>query len=243
MRCTSRILSALLFLSQTTILHAEDPRPGQQVAQVFQSVKSPGSKLGYWLSLPGNYGQPNQTYPLLMFLHGSGERGDDLSRVKKHGPPKLIGEGQSLPFVVVSPQCPADQHWEPEILLELLDQLQAKYAIDPTREYITGLSMGGGGTWSLLQAAPKRFAAAVSICGGANPMKADAALHTPLWIVVGDRDSATTVANSRATAEALKLKNADVKLTVMSGIGHDSWTQTYATPELYEWMLRHRRAD
>ena len=236
-------LAAALFFAATLDVHAEDPAPGQQVAQVFQSAKSPDSRLGYLLYLPKDHGQASQKYPLLMFLHGSGERGDDVNAVKKHGPPKLIADGQHLPFVVVSPQCPTGKRWEAETLLELLDQLQTRYSIDPARVYITGLSMGGAGTWSLLAAAPKRFAAAVAICGGAKPTTADAALHTPLWIVVGDRDNAELVDNCRATAEVLKQKNADVKLTVMTGIGHDSWTQTYATPELYDWMLRHRRVD
>ncbi len=222
---------------------ADDPKPGQQVTQVFQSPKSPESKLGYLLYLPENYGQPNERYPLLLFLHGSGERGQEISLVKKHGPPKLLGQGRHMPFVVVSPQCPDKQSWNTPMLLGLLDDLGSKYTLDSARIYVTGLSMGGFGTWALVAAAPDRFAAAVPICGHADPWMAGPASRLPVWIVVGDRDNQLLAANSVGMANSLQARGADVKFTVMHGIGHDSWTQTYATPELYEWMLRHRKPD
>lgn len=222
---------------------AEDPGPGRQVAQVFQPPKSPDSELGYWLYLPEDYGKGSQKSPLLLFLHGSGERGSDLSLVKKHGPPKLLGQGRQMPFVVVSPQCPDRQQWKTEHLLALLDSLCGKYSIDTSRIYVTGLSMGGVGTWALVAAEPHRFAAAVPICGHADPWMVSAASTLPVWIVVGDRDSQRLVGNCFGMADSLQAWGADVKLTVMHGVGHDSWTETYASPELYEWMLRHRRTD
>jgi predicted peptidase len=224
-------------------VRAEDPKPGRQVAHVFQHGKSSESKLGYLLYLPKNHGQANERFPLLLFLHGSGERGNDISQVKKHGPPKLLGQGQHLPFVVVSPQCPAEQRWEPATLLALLDDIGSKYAIDPARVYVTGLSMGGFGTWELIATAPERFAAAVPICGHAAPWMAAPASRLPVWIVVGDRDAHMLAGNSLGMADALQARGADVKLTVLRGVGHDSWTQTYAMPELYEWLLRHRKGD
>ena len=144
--------------------------------------------------------------------------------------------------MVVSPQCPADQRWDAKTLLALLDDLATKYSIDSTRIYVTGLSMGGSGTWSLVAAAPQRFAASVPICGGADPKVTEATAAVPTWIVVGDRDRAALVVNCRELAESLQTRGADVKLTVYSGVGHDSWTQTYAMPELYEWMLRRTTA-
>jgi len=224
-------------------VQADDPKPGQQVAQMFQSPKSPESKMGYLLYLPENYGQPNERYPLLLFLHGSGERGQEISLVKKHGPPKLLGQGRHLPFVVVSPQCPEEQRWDTQTLIALLDDLGSKYAVDPARVYVTGLSMGGAGTWSLVAAAPERFAAAVPICGRTDLSTAEPASRLPVWIVVGDRDNPRLVGNSVEMANALQTRGADVKFTIMHGVGHDSWTQTYATPELYEWMLRHRKRN
>lgn len=236
-------VAILLFVSVCREGHAVELKAGEQVAQVFQCPTIAEAKLGYLLYLPRNYGQPNERFPLLLFLHGSGERGQEISLVKKHGPPKLLEQGQHLPFVVVSPQCPAEQRWDTQMLFGLLDDLSSRYAIDPTRVYVTGLSMGGFGTWDLVAAAPKRFAAAVPICGYAEPWVATPASEIPTWIIVGDRDSPKLAGNSRIMASALQALGADVKFTVMHGVGHDSWTQSYATPELYEWLLRHRRPN
>jgi predicted peptidase len=128
-------------------------------------------------------------------------------------------------------------------LLALLDDLQNRYSIDRDRVYVSGLSMGGAGTWALIAAEPDRFAAAVPVCGHSHPLAAPHAARVPTWVVVGDRDSAGLVGNSRGMVNSLQAMQADVKFTVYSGVGHDSWTQTYGTPELYEWMLRHRVSD
>lgn len=235
------LLSCLLF--NVVLVHAEEPEPGRQVEQTFQSAGDPAMKLGYLLYLPENYGKANERSPLLLFLHGSGERGSDLSLVKVHGPPKLIAQGQHLPFVVVSPQCPDKQGWSVKTLLGLLDDLEARYSIDKDRLYVTGLSMGGFGTWSLIAAEPDRFAAAVPVCGHSHPNGAQPASRVPTWIVVGDRDHVGLVGNSLGMVNSLQAMHADVKFTIYSGVGHDSWTQTYGTPELYEWLLRHRVSD
>ena len=108
----------------------------------------------------------------MLFLHGAGERGNDLNLVKKHGPPRLVEEGKSFPFVIVSPQCPENHWWEPVALTGLLDEIVEKYKIDKDRIYVTGLSMGGFGTWSLAAYSPKRFAAIVPICGGGEAVAA-----------------------------------------------------------------------
>jgi len=248
-------LVAFLIMACCPTLQADDAKPGQQVAQVFKKANSE-EKLDYLLYLPEGYGAADRGsagstaksddkaksgFPLLLFLHGSGERGQDVSQVKKHGPPKLVGQGQQLPFIVVSPQCPEKQRWEPALLLALLDDVQSRYGVDKSRVYVTGLSMGGAGTWSLVAAAPDRFAAAVPICGRADTQIADVAARLPVWIIVGDKDNPALVSNSLEMADLLRARKGDVKLTVMHGVGHDSWTQSYATPELYEWMLRHRR--
>jgi predicted peptidase len=239
------MLAGLLACSLYRVVPAcgEEPQPGKQVEQLFQSASDPLLKLGYLLYLPENYGKPTEGSPLLLFLHGSGERGSDLSLVKVHGPPKLIAQGQHLPFVVVSPQCPEKQQWNAKRLLALLDNLESRYSIDRNRVYVTGLSMGGFGTWSLIAAEPDRFAAAVPVCGHSHPNGAQPASRVPTWIFVGDRDHVGLVGNSRGMVNSLQAMNADVKFTLYSGVGHDSWTQTYATPELYEWMLRHRVSD
>lgn len=243
MRYASLFLAAVFIVICCRAASADVPRPGIQVAQQFQHPDFPDFKLGYLLYLPRDFGQANQKFPLLLFLHGSGERGDDIALVKTHGPPKLLEQGHHLPFVVVSPQCPREQRWDPELLLALLDDLNSRYSIDQTRVSVTGLSMGGSGTWSLIAADPGRFAAAVPICGRANPLMANPASQVPVWIVVGSKDSPSLVSNCRAMESSLQLRGADVKLTIMHGIGHDSWSQTYATPELYDWILRQRRTE
>lgn len=232
-------------LSGVPVTRAAEPQPGKQVEQMFQSASDPATKLGYLLYLPkrGENAAPQEKLPLLLFLHGSGERGSDLSLVKKHGPPKLVDGGYDLPFVVVSPQCPAEQRWDAKTLLALLDDVSDRHAIDKDRVYVTGLSMGGSGTWSLIAAEPSRFAAAVPICGRGDLQAAERVGRLPVWIVVGDRDRAELVANCRELAKSIQSHGGDVKLSIYSNVGHDSWTQTYATPELYEWMLRHKAHD
>src|SRR6185312_8308672 len=121
--------------------------------------------LKYLIYQPADYDKQDK-WPLLLFLHGAGERGDDLELVKKHGPPKLAAEGKDFPFIVVSPQCPKDRWWEPIELVALLDDIGSKYKVDADRIYVTGLSMGGFGTWRLAFYAPDRFAAIAPICGG-----------------------------------------------------------------------------
>ena len=116
-------------------------------------------QMDYLLSLPDQYSSDGEPSPLLLFLHGAGERGSDLNLVKKHGPPKLIGAGKSFPFIVVAPQCNSDQIWQPYMLTALLDEVICDHNVDENRVYVTGLSMGGFGTWSLAAYTPKRFAA------------------------------------------------------------------------------------
>ena len=235
MRFAMLLFFSLISLG-TTGVFGQEPKPGQQVAQMFTG-KSPTEKLGYLIYLPKNY-QPSEKFPLLIFLHGSGERGTEISLVKKHGPPKLIGLGRDFPMIVVSPQCPAELRWNAKTLLDLLTDLESRYAIDPRQVHITGLSMGGSGTWSLIATAPERFATAVTICGHCDPWMAEPASRLPVWVIVGDHDRVAP--NLLGMVDSLRARGADVKWTLMTGVGHDSWTETYATPELYEWMLRHR---
>jgi len=196
----------------------------------------------YLLYLPKDYEQ-KPSWPLLLFLHGAGERGDDLSLVKKHGPPKLIEAGQEFPFIVVSPQCPKDHWWEPLELTALLDEIVQNTKVDQDHIYVTGLSMGGFGTWSLASYNPRRFAALVPICGGGDPIWARRFAHVPIWIFHGAKDSVVLPKRSEDMVEALKKNGSNVQYTVDPEAGHDSWTKAYANPELYEWLLKQKRTD
>lgn len=212
--------------------------PGKQTPeQLDRAVKV---SLKYLLYLPKNY-EKESAWPLMLFLHGAGERGDDLEKVKKHGPPKLIAAGKDFPFVVVSPQCPNGRWWEPVELAALLDEIAEKYKIDRERIYVTGLSMGGFGTWSLAAYQPTRFAALVPICGGGEPFTTKLYAKTPVWVFHGAKDPVVKLDRSDSMVEALKKNGADVKYTVYPEAGHDSWTESYDNPELYEWMLKQKR--
>lgn len=196
----------------------------------------------YLLYLPEHY-ESQDRWPLMLFLHGAGERGDNVEKVKIHGPPKLIAQGKHFPFVVVSPQCPDGQWWDIEMLGALLDRIERDCKVDPDRIYVTGLSMGGFGTWALACAQPDRFAAIAPICGGGEPKLARQITHLPTWVFHGDADSTVPVDRSKEMVEALKTAGGNVKLTVYPGVGHDSWTRTYDNPALYEWFLSHRRGE
>lgn len=198
-------------------------------------------QLDYLLYLPEEY-DSNKKFPLLLFLHGAGERGDDIELVKKHGPPKLIDAGQQFPFIVVSPQCPKDRWWRPHELIALLDEISRMHSVDQDRIYCTGLSMGGFGTWALGFHAPDRFAALVPICGGGEKSWAKQIAHIPIWVFHGAQDKGVPLSRSEQMIEALqKNKAANAQLTVYPEAGHDSWTETYNNPKLYEWLLKQRR--
>lgn len=203
-------------------------------------------KLRYHLHLPTGY-DADQQYPLMLFLHGAGERGDDLTLVKKHGPIKVAESGTDLPFIIAAPQCDAETVWwttYPEALIALINRLSVVYAVDTRRIYLTGLSMGGYGTWDLASHYPDRFAAIAPICGGLPRINDPAVLaakikHIPTWIFHGALDSLVPVGYSRAMHEALQAADADVQYTEYPDLDHDSWTITYENPELYQWFLKH----
>ena len=179
-------------------------------------------------------------YPLMLFLHGSGERGADLNLVKKNGPPSFLDTASQFPFLVISPQCNPSQWWDAKTLLALLDQVERKYPIDTEREYVTGLSMGGYGTWALAQAAPHRFAAIVPICGGGDSLKLCTIRHLPTWVFHGAKDDAVLPRESERLVAGLQKLGAPVTFTLYPNANHNSWSETYANPKLYTWLLAQR---
>jgi predicted peptidase len=221
---------------------------GNQQARYFHwKGMDKEQKLPYLLYLPPTYQQENKDkqWPLLLFLHGMGERGDDLERVGHHALPRLISEGQDFPFIILSPQCPRDKRWQDadmvELLSALLDEIERACNVDPDRVLVTGLSMGGFGTWALIQSHPQCFAAAVPICGGGDPARADAIRHLPIWVFHGEKDDVVPFHYSQRMVDALKACESDVRFTVYPDVRHNSWDPAYATPELYSWLLAQRR--
>lgn len=195
--------------------------------------------IDYLLYLPEDYDESDNKYPLILFLHGSGERGSELSKVKTHGPPKLIDEGKEFQFIVLSPQCPEDMFWNTDLLSALLNEIETNYRVDKNRIYITGLSMGGHGTWSLALSQPNRFAAIAPVCGWSNPTAACTIKHIPIWVFHGAKDMVVPLSASEQMVNKLRSCDAEVRFTVYPEANHDSWTETYNNDELYKWFLEH----
>ena len=211
----------------------------------FTASTSKITELDYLIYFPSDY-DPSAETGLLIFLHGMGERGHDLELVKIHGIAHEIEAGREFPLIVVAPQCPPDTFWSHEIqtLSAFLDQLEKDYRIDPNQIYLTGLSMGGYGTWWWALAEPNRFAAIAPICGGGDKWRADLIAHLPIRVFHGDRDEAVSPGASQSMVDALKTAGAkDVELTLYPGVGHDAWTQTYSSDVFYEWLFAQRRAS
>ena len=234
-------LSALLSIGLTPGPHAAQ-KSGSQVATTLKKKITKTVSVDYLLYLPKEYGKDKAAkWPLILFLHGAGERGSDVTKVKANGPPMLVDKGKELPFIIVSPQCPENSWWSSETLLPLLDEIQKKYAVDPDRVYLTGLSMGGFGTWTLATEHPERFAAIAPICGGGEPRRARRLKEIPTWVFHGGKDPVVPIAQSQEMVDALKTAGGDVKFTIYPEAGHDSWVQAYNDPALFEWFLSHRR--
>lgn len=205
--------------------------------------------LDYLLHIPP-VRDPDHKLPLMLFLHGSGERGDDLSRVAIHGPPKLVEQGRDFPFILVSPQCPADSLWSThfDALNALLDDIIAAYPVDTSRIYLTGLSMGGSAAWNFAAMYPERFAALVPVCGRGDwyigdPQQLCGLAQMPIWVFHGALDMVIPLVESAKLVQAITTCGGQVRFTVYPEAGHDSWSQAYATEELYMWLLQQSRSS
>ena len=247
----SRLLATLFTLAvAVSSLRAQDD-DAMQKSKKFEKQITRTLSANYLLFLPKAYEPKGEKkWPLMIFLHGAGERGSELKKVAVHGPPKLVQSQPDFPFIVVSPQCPENQMWSNDVVLALMDEILATHQVDTNRVYLTGLSMGGFGTWSIALQYPERFAAVAPICGGGNtiealltPKRKAAALRTlGVWAFHGAKDPVVKLSESERMVEALKRVGVtDVQLTVYPEAQHDSWTETYANPKLYEWFLAHER--
>jgi predicted peptidase len=219
-----------------------------------------GFTLPYRLLKPKEY-DAGQNYPLVVFLHGAGERGNDNTKQLVHGMNDFASDEimAKYPAFVLAPQCPDDRKWvevdwtldshtlphEPSVSLEatlkLVESLQKEFSIDKSRIYLTGLSMGGYGVWDLLARRPEEFAAAAPICAGGDPAYAARMKNVPIWAFHGDQDTVVKPKRSREMIEAIKAAGGEPKYTEYPGVGHNSWAQTYADPALYKWLFAQRR--
>lgn len=239
------VTCALMFglLAVFAVVRAAEDKPAAAKPGVQESGtldRTIRLKMQYLIYLPDEYDE-KESWPLLVFLHGAGERGDNLQKVKIHGPPKLIDGGKKFPFIVASPQCPAEEWWQSQQLSALVDDLVEKYKVDEDRIYITGLSMGGFGTWGLASYEPHRYAAIAPICGGGEAYRTRRFPHLPVWAFHGAKDFVVPLERSQMMIDALKKHGGKPKFTVYPEAEHDSWTETYENPELYEWLLSQKR--
>ena len=210
---------------------------GENVALKFHREVKQNYDINYLLYLPEEYSVTSEKYPLVLFLHGSGERGRDISIVKRNGPPMLVEQGRKFSFILISPQCPERTSWDNKLLISLLEDIVNKYNVDKSRIYLTGLSMGGYGTWSLAIEYPEIFAAIAPISGGGEPDDVCALKNVPVWVFHGEKDDVVPIKEDSDMVDALKRCGGNVKFTKYPQVGHGAWVQTYDDPEFYNWLL------
>lgn len=233
------ILSAAILVWFPAVTNSQEMNI--QTKHHFEKEITVKVQLNYLLYLPEGYKQNDEKkWPLILFLHGAGERGNDLDLVKKHGPPKIV-EQKDLPFIIVSPQCPAEKRWSVRDLDLLLEKIIKDHRVEKNRIYLTGLSLGAYGTWEYATEKPERFAAIAPICGGGSPWQVYRLASMPVWVFHGAKDPVVPIEKSEEMVKALEKVNGNVKFTVYPEATHDSWTETYDNPELYEWFLKQKQ--
>ena len=211
----------------------------QQAKHVETEIKV-RIKYDYLLFLPEGYAKSRKRWPLMLFLHGAGESGTNLLKIKKLGPPNIVDSKPDFPFILVSPQSPGNG-WNPDALNALLDDVIHNYRVDKDRVYLTGPSMGGTATWTLASAHPEKFAAIVPISSGGETADVSKLARLPIWVFHGAKDPTVKVARIEATVAALRAAGSNVKFTIYPDAVHDAWTETYNNPEVYRWLLEQKR--
>lgn len=224
---------------------AATPRASLAAGQQPHAAVAPGG-YGFQLFVPSDAatraGGAQARWPLMIFLHGSGEQGSDLASVKVNGPPKLVEADPDYPFVLISPQLPAGlEAWDTGQLDAMLDWALKSLPIDPDRVVLTGLSLGGYGTWAWASARPDRFAAIAPIAGEGDPKQACALKDMPVWAFHGDRDDVVPVEGTFAMIQAIRACGGQPRLTIYPDTGHWSWVPAYLDPALTLWLIEQRR--
>lgn len=259
-----RLLLFWLFL--TVLSPALTFAQGKEKYEKKTFAASNGLQLPYRILLPENY-NPKTKYPLVVFLHGAGERGDNNEAQLTHGANLFVSKQSEFPAIVVFPQCRKDSYWSsvkidrnqpknrfvydynastqtPDLtaVIELVGDLQKQFKIDRKRLYIMGLSMGGMGTFEAITRHPKLFAAAVPICGGGDTsLVSNFAKKVPVWVFHGADDSVVHVDYSRSMVKAIEAARGNVKYTEYPGVNHNSWDNAFADPDLLPWLFKQKK--
>jgi predicted peptidase len=212
-------------------------------------VLANGAAMPYLLYLPDDYeSDTNRSWPFILFLHGSGERGNDLERVRMYGVPRQIDTQPNFPCIVLSPQCPVDVRWpdQTDNVIALLDSLLPQLRVDLSRLYLTGLSMGGQGSWHLGASYPERFAAILPICGRIPDVEGFldricALKNVPMWVFHGAKDDRVPVEDSITMTNILKDCGGNVQLTIFPDGDHFCWGQVYDDQAVWDWLLAQKK--
>jgi predicted peptidase len=255
------VLAVVLGGARTSTGAADQTRPADDAEfEALQYKDAGGATLLYRLLKPGPTAPAQQSHPLLVFLHGAGERGSDNEAQLKHGKEMMLTAARKYGAFVLVPQCPAGEKWVdvdwgrseqkmPEkpaqslrLLVELIARLQKEYPIEADRLYVMGLSMGGYGTWDMIQRYPDMFAAAVPICGGGDETQAERIAKIPVWAFHGAKDTTVSVSRSRNMIQAIKAAGGEPKYTEYPDVGHFAWVPAFRDPEMLKWLFTQRRA-
>jgi predicted peptidase len=200
-------------------------------------------RIHYQLFLPHEYEASDNKYPLIVFLHGIRKRGDDITLLNDYGLTWIAERKKDFPFIIVTPQCPADSNWtlESDSVIAVTEEIVSTYRVALENIYLTGFSMGGRGAWDLAAKCPELFAAAVPISGWFEVEKAHLLKDMPIWAFHGEEDDVVPPSGSEDMVNALRSLGSNIRYTSYPGLRHFVMDETYGNPALYEWLLTHRR--
>lgn len=232
------------FAFSATITSASMESSGQHKIVIKNRKNNNAIGKNYLLYLPKDYEKNGRLWPVIVYLHGASVRGNNIDRIKRYGLPMLLDKKEDFPFIVISPQCPKGRYWDPEEIISLLDEVSAEYPVDSERVYLTGVSLGGHGTWAVANKYPTRFAAIAPLCGRCDTLWAKNLKDVPAWVFHGAKDRKCPIRYSENLVNSIMSEGGEVKFTVYPKSGHRIDTETYSNNELYEWFMRHtRKAD
>jgi predicted peptidase len=236
----------------------------QAAAYQDRTVETGGKTYQYKVYVPADWTK-DKKWPVILFLHGAGERGDDNTAQTRVGLGPALVRQAGLSAIVVLPQCSRGRWWPEtdmqDLALAALNRSIAEFNGDPERIYLTGISMGGYGTWAIARKNPEKFAALAPVCGGVRPPPgipvlsdsvsesdpylavAQKVAKTPVWVFHGDEDRTVPVSESRKIVEALKSIGGNVRYSEYAGVAHNSWDRAYGEPEFFLWLLSQHRSS